>query len=234
VSALCAAGLVLASSIPTSSSALAAPPQDVRPQTLRALYGLRPISDLRPRASALVLVDFQHEFFDGRLPLPNAAHAARAAEALLRWARAKGIPVVHINQVAAQPESPVFRAGSPGVRSIEALAPQPGEAVFSKSAGGAFTGTALEPWLRSRHIDTLIVAGLMTHLAVQLSATDAAMRGWHVVVAHDATASRDLPGVAGAGLVDHVSVERASLAALADRFADVLSVAQIVDLPLVQ
>jgi hypothetical protein len=55
-----------------------------------------------------------------------------------------------------------------------------------------------------------------------------------VVVASDATATRDLPGAGGSPPVEHTSLQRAALAAVADRFADVMPAQQICALPLVR
>jgi hypothetical protein len=55
--------------------------------------------------------------------------------------------------------------------------------------------------------------------------------GYRVLVAADATATRDLPGAAGDASVDASSLKRAALAALADRVADVLVDRAIMALP---
>jgi nicotinamidase-related amidase len=64
-------------------------------------------------------------------------------------------------------------------------------------------------------------AALMTHMCVDSTARDAVHRGYLVVVACDACATRDLPGTGGAVIPARV-VHEATLAALADRFADVV------------
>lgn len=211
---------------------LLTPHARAEPQTLRELYGLAAIDSLSRKGTALVLVDFQHEFFDGHLPLPGAVRAARSAAALLAWARSSGVRVVHVTNIAAKPDSPIFRSGSPQANVFEPLAPVSGEQVFVKPGGGAFTDTQLEPWLHEQGIDTVVITGLMTHLAVYLSATDASTRGFRVIVASDATASRALPSPDGAKPVGHRVIERAALAALADRFADILTSRRITALPL--
>lgn len=103
--------------------------------------------------------------------------------------------------------------------------------MLQKSLVGAFSRTSLDADLRGRGIDTLIVAGFMTHLAVLSTASDAAVLGYHVLVAADATATRALPGAAGQGSIDATALQRAALAMLADRVADVLLVHDLVALP---
>lgn len=180
-----------------------------------------------------MLVDFQREFFPGgKLALPEA-HSARArAQALLGWARANRLLVVHVTQVASSGSAPLFAPGSSGAEVVPQLAPQGGEPVMVKSAGGAFSQPALAQLLAERGIDTLIIAGLMTHLAVDTTARDATLRGLHVVVAADATTTRTLPAPHGGPPVRFRMLQRAALAALADRFADVLSTRAILRLPI--
>lgn len=204
--------------------ACAAPAHDgtaTKPRTLRALYGLAPPASLDRSKTALLLVDFQQEFFRGALPLPDGAAAVARAGQLLSWARRQQLLVVHVQHVAKQPDSPVFRPGSAEVESVPELDRAANEWVVTKSAAGAFTRSELDARLRERGISTLIVAGLMTHLAVDSTARDATLLGYAVVVASDATATRDLPGMDGARPVHHADVQRVALASLADRFADI-------------
>lgn len=200
--------------------------------TLRELYSLPKTAGLVPGRTALILVDFQQEFFSGKLSLLDAPRAAQSAAQLLQWARVKGIAVVHVLQVAKSPTSVVFAPGSTGVKEVPELLPASGERVLTKSAGGGFTNTDLDEWLKARHIETVVLAGLMTHLAVQLTASDATLRGYHVVIAGDATATRTLPSPFGGAPVDHTTLQRATLAALADRFGEVMTVRQLMSLPL--
>jgi nicotinamidase-related amidase len=109
------------------------------------------------------------------------------------------------------------------------LAPGHGETAATKSIAGAFSGTDLDATLRARGLDTLVVAGIMTHLAVDSTVPDAAVLGYKVLVASEGTAARDLPGAAGGQPVDHATLQPA---ALADRFADVATTREITALAL--
>jgi nicotinamidase-related amidase len=196
----------------------------LRLRTLREIYGLPPVASLVARRTAVVLVDFQEEFFSGRLTLPGAAAAGAHAARLVEWARASGIAIVHVQNLVNRPGSPLFAEGSIGARIVPSLAPRRGDLLVVKRLAGAFSRTDLDAQLRARSIDTLIVAGLMTHLAVAITASDAAVLGYQVIVAADATATRSLPDPTGAGVVPEGDVQRAALAALADRVADVMAV----------
>ncbi|HEY5955463.1 MAG TPA: cysteine hydrolase [Polyangiaceae bacterium] len=205
-----------------------------RPTTLRALYGLKPVTELAATRTAVVLVDFQEEFVHGRLRLPRAARAVSRGSELASWARSHGILVVMVRNVASRPDSLAFAAGSPTVANVPELLPRREDLVVTKSMGGGFSRTDLDAILRARSIDTLIVAGFMTHLAVQMTASDAMVLGYRVIVASDATATRPLPGVHNASGLDADTLQRAALAFMADRVADIMPVREIGALPVTQ
>lgn len=213
-----------------SLSGRASPGVDA-PQTLRALYGLKAPESIQRANTALLLVDFQEEFFHGRLRLPEGAKAAAHAVQLLDWAHRKGILVVHVRNIVTRLGSPIFAADSPTSKIIPALTPTANDLVITKSMVGAFSHTDLDGQLRARQIDTLIVGGLMTHLAVQATAIDATVLGYRVLVASDAVATRALPGAGGLDGVDALLLQRAALASMADRVADVLPARSITSLP---
>jgi nicotinamidase-related amidase len=193
------------------------------PVTLRAMYGLEPPSSLSAARTALVLVDFQDEFVEGRLPLPEVRVAIQRAAELVAWARHSGILIIFVRHVASRPDSKVFAPSSKTTDFVADLKPGSKDLVVEKSMMGAFTHTSLGSELHNRHIDTLIVGGLMTHLAVLSTVNDGAVFGHRVIVAGDATATRALPGVAGERGVDAATLKRAALATMADRAADVMS-----------
>jgi len=209
----------------------AAAPAPDAPSTLRRAYGLRAPDAIAAARTALVLVDVQREFIDGRLRVPDAAGAVAHARRLLAWARTTGVQVVFVRQEAAAPGAPLFARGSRGAELADGLVPRPDELVVVKTAAGAFSNTTLHATLHARGIELLVLAGMMTHLAVDTTARDGTVLGYRVVIAADATATRSLPGPRGDGVIDHATLQRVALAALADRFADVLTTDEIVALP---
>ncbi|QSQ18761.1 cysteine hydrolase [Pyxidicoccus parkwayensis] len=198
--------------------------------TLRERYGLKPPTAIDPHRTALVLVDFQEEFFSGGLPLEDAPAAVANAQRLLSWARASGLHVVHVHNVAAK-GSPLFAEGSPGAAVRPEVAPLPSEEVVIKKIAGGFSRTDLHERLKALGVETIIVSGLMTHLAVDTTVRDGLVLGYRVLLPSDASATRDLPGAAGGAPISARALHAASLAALADRFADVLPTRAIVALP---
>ena len=207
-------------------------PSAARPgPTIRALYQLPVVTSLTAAHTALLLVDFQREFFDGRLPLPDGAAAADNARRLLGWARANGIAVVFVRNLT-RPGAPAFAPDAPTSAFAPGLEPREGELVTTKPTGGAFTKTDLDERLRARGVDTLLVAGLMAHLAVLVTAEQGSVLGYRVVAAADATAARDLPATNGSPAVGHEALAAASLATIADRYGDVRTTDDVLRLPL--
>jgi hypothetical protein len=92
--------------------------------------------------------------------------------------------------------------------------------------GGGLVGVALGD------LEVAIVAGSMTHDAVDRTVRDAGARGLRVIVATDATATRDLPAPDDGAPLRAADVQRAALAILADRYAELRRVDEIAALPL--
>jgi nicotinamidase-related amidase len=157
---------------------------------------------LTPRATALVLIDFQK----GVLAMPLAPRGpseivANAAAIATGLARAGGtLVLVHV----AFSENMIDRLGQP-VDAPMALPPGglppdwaefapgiadlPADVVIVKRQWGAFHGTELDLQLRRRGIATVILAGVATNFGVESTAREAWQNNYAVVVAEDACAS---------------------------------------------
>jgi nicotinamidase-related amidase len=190
--------------------------------TLRTLAGIPPLTALDPAKTALLLIDFQREYFDGALPLPDAPAAAAQAARLVAAADRCGVPVFHVHHVAGHPAAQLFARDAAGATPVAGLVPLPGHRRIEKGLPSAFAGTSLEAELRAAGRELLLIAGLMTHMCVDSTARDAVHRGFRVALAADACATHNLPNPLG-GVIAHATLHAASLAALADRFADVLA-----------
>ncbi len=200
------------------------------PRTLRGWAVLPPATALPTRDSALLLIDYQREYLDGCLPLTGVEAAVARARVLMAWADAAGLPVIHVHHVAARADAPLFAPGSEGVLPIPGLEPAPRHRLLHKGMPSCFHGTGLEELLRELQVKTLVLAGFATHMCVDTTTRDAVHRGFQAVVVADACASRPLPGTGGQGgpeALDGDTLHRASLAALADRFADVVTLGTV-------
>ncbi len=201
-------------------------------RTLRQWAGLTPPASLPTTGTAVVFIDLQMDYFTpGKLLIPDGDAVIANAVRLRDWAVANGWPVAHVQQMAPA-TSPLFAAGCAGGEFHPAMAPRPGERLVPKTLPSSFQRTELHEWLQAHGVTTLVLAGLMTHMCVETTARDALPLGYAVIVVADACATRDLPSPSG-GVLTHELVHQVALAELADRFADVLTTAAVLALPLV-
>jgi len=148
---------------------------------------------------ALLLIDFINTMeFDGAERLAAAAiEAARHAADLKRRAVAESVPVIYVNDsfgdwsgdfsaiVARCARSPL---GSP---LVDLLRPTHDEPAILKPRHSAFYGTPLEFLLDELEVDTLILAGLQTHICILFSAHDAYLRRYRMWIPGDCTAAEE-------------------------------------------
>ena len=166
--------------------------------------------------AAVVMIDLQNEYLTGALPLPGIEAAVEEAARLLARARRDGAPIIHIAH-AGRPGSAFDRAQDRG-QIIGAVAPFEGEEVIEKPRPNAFSSTILQERLESLGRQEIILAGFMTHMCVSSTARAALDLGYRTTIVTGATGTRDLLGPDGEA-VEAATVQRAALAALADRFA---------------
>lgn len=197
--------------------------------TIRAMSGATPADHLPAGKSALVVIDFQNEYFSGRMPIPDGAAALAKTRELITFADSHKIPVYHVQHVAPA-GSPVFAIDGQTVKFHPDMQPRPQDVVLQKSTVSVFASTDLDQQLKKAGIQTLIISGLMTHACVAGAARDAAPLGYNVIVASDASATRAITRANGVS-IDKDSLHKAALAEVEDTFGDVLSTAQIVKLP---
>ncbi|MBA5688567.1 cysteine hydrolase [Duganella sp. LX47W] len=199
--------------------------------TLRSIAAIQPVEQLAAASTAVLLIDFQNEYYRGRVPIPDGLPALRNANRLAALADAHGMPVFHIQHVNG-PTAPVFAAGSVMAEIHPQLAVRPQHVVVRKDRVSSFAGTDLHAQLQARGIRTLIIGGLMTHMCVSTATRDARQFGaqsYQVLVAADACASRDITGWNG-GVTSAQDLHDVTLTALSDNFAQVLTTNAILEL----
>jgi nicotinamidase-related amidase len=86
---------------------------------------------------------------------------------------------------------PLPPVGTAAHEIISELRPRPEDLVVNKTSASAFNSTLLEGTLRALQIDALICTGLATNACVELTARDAADRGFGVAIVDDATVALD-------------------------------------------
>lgn len=182
-----------------------------------------------PHRPALLLIDFINtlEFDGGERLAPRAVEAARHAQELKQRALAEGVPVAYVNdsfgdwsgnfaavvaRCDASPRgAPLARLLRPGAEDRSILKPR----------HSAFYGTPLEFLLDELAVDSLVLAGLQTHICVLFSAHDAHLRRYRLWIPSDCVAS------------EHARQHTTALAHAAEvTGADVQPAAQYADRPL--
>jgi len=149
---------------------------------------------LDPRKTALVLIDLQNGIV-GRDTKPHAARevierSRRMAEAF----RAKGAPVVYVrvlmSDVLALPSDEPMNLPKdiPSAASeiAESAGMQKGDLLITKRHWGAFAQTSLEQELRSRGIETIVLAGIATNMGVESTLRQGTGLGFAFVTVEDA------------------------------------------------
>jgi nicotinamidase-related amidase len=153
--------------------------------------------------AALLLVDMQKESHYG---IEGVDDAVVAADNVLTDWRAAGLPVVytrHVNRADATGLTigevldssglPVhYRAGTPAVDIVDAIAPQQQDVVIDKHRWSGFYGTSLDLLLRSLGVGRLFVGGFTTDCCVLTTVFDACARDYRVSLVPDMCAATNM------------------------------------------
>lgn len=198
--------------------------------TIRTMTGAKARTSFGTTKTALMVIDFQNEYFSGRMPIPNGSAALSNAKRLIEWADEHGIPVYHVQHVTP-PGAPIFADGSSTVEFHPDIAPAPHHKTVRKTSVSIFPTTDIDAQLKNAKIETLVISGLMTHACVSGAARDAVPLGYEVVIASDACATRDITGPDGK-TIPHETLHNASLVTLSDTFAEILDTDALLSLPI--
>ncbi|WP_110690844.1 isochorismatase family cysteine hydrolase [Salinicola endophyticus] len=172
-----------------------------------------------PLKTALLLIEFQNDFTTPGGVLHEAVKAVMArddmltrTQRLVATARAAGVSVMHApihfapgyGEITAQPygilagvvEGKAFVKGEWGAEICEALTPQVGDIVIEGKRGlDTFASTNLDFILRSKGIETLVLAGFLTNCCVESTMRSGYEKGFEVLTLTD--------GVAATSEVEH-------------------------------
>jgi nicotinamidase-related amidase len=126
-----------------------------------------------PKKTAFMLLDFLRDVCTSKRP--RAAAAVPKLEAFLRQARARGMLVVHTTT----------RKGlDDGSDLVEAIKPIAGERVY-KAPFNKFHGNDLDQYLKSKGIDTLVLAGTSPNGCLMFTVAGAVLNGFRAIVPID-------------------------------------------------
>lgn len=145
---------------------------------------------LDPRKTALIVVDMVNEFLEpgGKMVLPGGEVLYPPLNQLLDAAHKANIPVFWTNQWL-RPDDALFKkriphclVGSWGAQIVEALHHTTDDIVVPKRRYSAFFRTDLDLYLRERHIETVIITGVVTNICVRSTVNDAYFLGYDVII----------------------------------------------------
>ena len=134
-------------------------------------------------AKCLLLVDLQNDYFEGgNNTLSGSLEAVHNAKLLLDNFRKSGNGVCHIQHVSVKPGATFFLKDTIGCEIHETVKPNTDEPVITKSFPNSFLKTDLLNYLKSNHINHLIISGMMTHMCVDATTRAAFDFGFNVLL----------------------------------------------------
>jgi nicotinamidase-related amidase len=166
-----------------------------------------------PAKTALVLIEFQNDFttpggvfHDGVKDVMTANNMLANTVEVANKARDAGITVMYApitfadgyGELTKDPygilkgvvDNNAFRKGTWGAEIVDTLKPQAGDIVIEGKRGlDTFPSTNLDFILRSKGIETVVIAGFLTNCCVESTMRSAYERGFNVVTLKDCTAA---------------------------------------------
>lgn len=171
---------------------------------------------------ALLVIDVQNEYFTGVLPITHpAGHLEQILAAM--DAAAGRVPTIVVQHHFPEADKPFFQKGTPEWELHPEVKARPHDLLIEKTMPGSFTHTALEAWLRDHSVDTVTIAGYMTHMCCDTTARQAVHAGFTVEFLRDATGTLALSN--SAGEVTAEELHRSILCAQQMLLSEVLDVA---------
>ncbi len=170
---------------------------------------------------ALVVIDVQNEYVTGRLRIeyPEVHGSLARIGQAMDAAYAAAIPIVVVQHHAISAGAPLFARGSMGWELHETVLRRPYDVRVEKTEPSALAGTALDAWLKARAVDTLTVAGYMTHNCDDSTIKHAMLSGFSVEFLADAAGAVSYKNAAGRATA--ADIHRAFMVVLQSRFAAV-------------
>lgn len=139
-------------------------------------------------SEALLIIDIQNFYFEGKSRLAGCEEASRNAARLLDHFRINNKPVFHI---VHEQDKPNLTEEERRLRGINAsVQPREGEPVISKQTPGSFKNTQLRQLLKDKNIDELVICGMMSQMCVDTTTREAYDLDYKCTVIHDACATR--------------------------------------------
>lgn len=177
-------------------------------------------NDTQQPKRALIVIDVQNEYVTGDLQIeyPLVEDSLQNIGKAMDFARDAGIPVIVVQQMYPK-NAPLFAEGTDGWQLHDVVASRPRDHFVQKKLSSAFVGTDLGDWLRQQGVDTLAVAGYMTHNCNDTTIKHAVDTGLAVEFLMDASGSVPYANCAGTATAEEIHrvfavVEQSNFAAV--------------------
>jgi nicotinamidase-related amidase len=170
--------------------------------------------------TALLIVDMEEDFVRGPMAVSGAEALAKRLAPLIAAARDAGMVVVFVTQ-SLRPgdvgplarfddvrQGHALREGTPGVRVVPELGPQPSD---------------LDLLLRTRGVIRVVVCGISAHVCCDTTVREAFQLGYEPVYLVDGVSMGDLPDL-GWGPVSAADAQRVVATTIAHRFGTVTTI----------
>eukprot|EP00128_Syssomonas_multiformis_P017024 Colp12_sorted_trinity150504_noHs@4395 len=168
---------------------------------------------LDPATTAIVAIEFQHEFTTegGKLhgavaPVMKETNMLEKTSKIVEAARAKGVTIMHVpinftadyRELAQNPfgilanikAGQCFPRGQWASEFCESMQPKDGDIIVAGKRGlCAFASTDLDFLLRHKGIRTIVLAGFLTNCCVESTMRSAYERGFNVITLTDCCAA---------------------------------------------
>ncbi len=130
--------------------------------------------------TALMMIDVQNIMLTEEGGAHEADLIISRISRLLGKAREEAVPVIYIQHTEKEGE---LAEGRPGWEICRAVAPREGEAVVRKGSWDAFLETELDPLLKRKGIERLVICGMQTEFCVDTTLRSAYARGYRENIA---------------------------------------------------
>ncbi len=149
------------------------------------------------RKEALLVIEMLNDFVEAGAPLevPAARKILPYLKKRIREAREKQIPIIYIcdshrendEEFKEWPKHAI--SGTRGAEVVGEIKPGKDDFIVRKRRYSAFLGTDLDLLLRELRVEKLHLVGVLTNICVFITALEAVMRDYEVVVYADSVAA---------------------------------------------
>ncbi len=149
------------------------------------------------KKEALLVIEMLNDFIEAGAPLevPAARKILPCIRRRIKAAREKEVLIIYVCDSHTENDQEFRKwpkhavSGTRGAEIIEGLKPGKDDFVVRKKRYSAFLGTDLDLLLKEFRIEKLHLVGVLTNICVFLTAAEAAMRDYEVVVYADSVAA---------------------------------------------